>query len=39
MGRARAVAEASGGILGLGSKISKQEAQVLEDMERAFLSP
>ena len=38
MGRARAVAKASGGILGLGSKISKQEVQVLEEMERAFLS-
>ena len=36
LGRARAVAEASGGVLGLGSKISKEEAEVLEEMERAF---
>jgi hypothetical protein len=36
LGRARTVAEASGGVLGLGSKISREEAQVLEDMERAF---
>ena len=36
LGRARTVAEASGGVLGLGSKISREEAQVLEEMERAF---
>jgi uncharacterized tellurite resistance protein B-like protein len=34
--RARAVAEASGGILGLGNKISAGEQRVLEAVERAF---
>jgi hypothetical protein len=34
--RARAVAEASGGILGLGSKISANEQLVLDAIERAF---
>ncbi len=38
LGRARTVAEASGGILGLGSKISQEESQVLEEMEKAFQS-
>ena len=36
MGRARAVAEAAGGILGLGNKISKSEAAVLAELEEAF---
>ena len=36
LGRARAVAEASGGFLGLGSKISNAEQQVLDDLEQAF---
>lgn len=34
LGSARAVAEAAGGILGLGSKISSAERRVLEDLER-----
>jgi uncharacterized tellurite resistance protein B-like protein len=34
--RARAVAEASGGILGLGNKISANEQRVLDAIERAF---
>lgn len=36
LGRARQVAEASGGILGLGSKISRAENQVLNELEAAF---
>jgi hypothetical protein len=36
VGRARTVAEASGGVLGLGPKISREEVQVLEEMEKAF---
>ena len=36
IGRALAVAEAAGGILGLGSKISKAEESVLRDLEQAF---
>ena len=36
LGRARTVAEASGGVLGLGSKISREEAQVLEEMGKSF---
>ncbi len=36
IGRARRVAEAAGGILGMGNKISSAEAQVLEDLESAF---
>ncbi len=39
LGRARAVAEASGGFLGLGSKISSAEAQVLEELAKAFDLP
>ncbi len=39
LGRARAVAEASGGFLGLGSKISSSEAQVLEELGGAFDLP
>jgi PIN domain nuclease of toxin-antitoxin system len=36
MNRARNVAEASGGILGLGSKVSKAETEMLEKLEGAF---
>ena len=36
LGRARAVAEAAGGFLGLGSKVSKEEKAVLESLARAF---
>jgi hypothetical protein len=36
LGRARAVAEAAGGLLGLGSKVSKAEQAVLDDLEKAF---
>lgn len=36
VGRTRKVAEATGGILGLGSKISASEQAVLEKLERAF---
>lgn len=36
MGRARAVAEAAGGILGLTSKVSKSESEVLERLGSAF---
>ena len=34
--RARAVGSASGGFLGLGSKVSAGEAKVMEELERAF---
>jgi len=34
--RARKVAEAAGGFLGLGPKVSKQESAVLESLARAF---
>ena len=34
--RARGVAEATGGFLGLGRKVSDAEANVLKDLERAF---
>jgi hypothetical protein len=36
VGRARTVAEAAGGILGLGRKISEREERVLRDLEKAF---
>ena len=36
LGRARTVAEAAGGILGLGNKVSKPEQAVLDELERAF---
>lgn len=36
LGRAREVAEASGGILGMGNKVSKGEADVLAKLEQAF---
>jgi hypothetical protein len=34
--RAHAVAEATGGILGLGNRVSKEEKHVLDQMEQAF---
>ncbi len=36
LGKARSVAEASGGILGMGSKISKSETDALKKLEVAF---
>jgi hypothetical protein len=36
VGRARRVAEAAGGILGLGDPVSSEEEAVLADLERAF---
>lgn len=36
LGRARAVAEATGGLLGLGRRISSGEAVVLAELEKAF---
>jgi len=36
LGRAREVAEAAGGFLGLGPKISREEKAVLESLARAF---
>jgi len=36
LGRARRVAEAAGGFLGLGPKVSKQESAVLESLASAF---
>ena len=36
LGRARAVAEAAGGLLGFGNKVSKSEQAVLDDLEEAF---
>lgn len=36
VGRARAVAEAAGGFLGLGSKVSPEEEAVLRELEEAF---
>ncbi len=36
LGRARSVAEASGGYLGLGFKVSKTEAAMLKTLEEAF---
>ena len=36
MGRAREVAKATGGFLGLGQKVSSVERAVLEELERAF---
>ena len=34
--RARAIAEAAGGFLGLGSKISAEEREVLADMDQVL---
>jgi tellurite resistance protein len=39
LGRARAVAEAAGGFLGLGSKVSAEEEAVLKQLEEAFGAP
>ena len=36
LGRARAVAQATGGLLGLGNKVSKSEQAVLSELEEAF---
>lgn len=36
LGRARAVAEATGGVLGFGNKVSASEQAVLDDLDRAF---
>jgi len=36
LGRARSVAQAAGGILGFGNKISKSEQAALDDLERVF---
>jgi hypothetical protein len=36
LGRAREVAEAAGGFLGLGSKVSDDERRVLGELERAL---
>lgn len=36
VGRARAVAEAAGGFLGLGNKVSAEEERVLQELEAAF---
>ncbi len=36
LGRARAVAEAAGGILGMGRKVSDAEARALAELEQAF---
>lgn len=36
MGRSRAVAEASGGIIGIGNRISETERCVLEELEHVF---
>jgi hypothetical protein len=36
LGRARQVAEAAGGILGLGSKVSEAEQRALRELEKAF---
>ena len=38
MARARQVAETSGGLLGLGNKISKSELAKLDELEQAFVS-
>ena len=36
LGRARQVAEAAGGILGLGNKVSEAEQRALDELEKAF---
>lgn len=36
VGRARTIAESAGGILGLGNKVSPEEAAVLTELEKAF---
>ena len=37
--RARSVAEAAGGFLGIGSRISEKEERILKELDRAFGSP
>jgi hypothetical protein len=37
LGRARGIAEAAGGFLGIGSRVSKAEKAVLGELERSFL--
>jgi hypothetical protein len=39
LGRAREVAKASGGILGIGPKISRAEQKVLDDLESVMAAP
>jgi hypothetical protein len=39
VGRARAVAEAAGGILGLGRRVSEREEVLLRELEKAFAAP
>jgi hypothetical protein len=36
LGRAKAVAQAAGGFLGLGSKVSPEELAVMDDLQRTF---
>lgn len=36
LGRARSVAEAAGGLLGLGNKVSRSEQAMLDELEQAF---
>ncbi|MEE8451848.1 MAG: hypothetical protein V3R99_08035, partial [Thermoguttaceae bacterium] len=36
LGRARAVAETAGGLLGFGNKVSKSEQDALDELEEAF---
>jgi hypothetical protein len=36
LGRARSVAEAAGGFLGLGKRISPEEEVILEELAKAF---
>ncbi len=36
LGRARSIAEATGGILGMGNKVSPEEAVILSELEKAF---
>ena len=36
LGRARSVAEAAGGFLGFGSKVSQSEQAILDELEQAF---
>lgn len=38
IGRARSVAQAAGGILGIGKKVNKREQRVLDELEKAFES-
>jgi hypothetical protein len=38
LGRARTVAEAAGGFMGMGQKVSAAEAAVLGELEQAFVA-